>query len=134
MKHGSSGYTKHKCRCDVCKAGQAAYRKRYNESKPQAYPRHRNVAQWPVGPLLELVPDLRVRLDLDTHQWERATVYGLSDRTADHWATKLGYHPGVVWADWFDRGLQPLDDVFVNGTEGAEPGWRLAALYGEGAA
>jgi hypothetical protein len=33
FKHGTNGYHKHKCRCQVCKKAVVDYRKQYKEKK-----------------------------------------------------------------------------------------------------
>lgn len=140
MKHGAAGYQSGGCRCDVCAAGNREHKAKWREKRRQAgkttrgasvYPRHRNLRQWPLEDLLAVVPDARARLRVDTVQWRNALDHGMSDKTADTWSVRCGVHPGNVWAEWFDRGLTPLDDIAVNGSPGAVPGWRQAYEWSE---
>lgn len=84
---------------------------------------------WPIRPLLDLAPDGITREDLSrligaSHETiEACKVYGCSDLQADRWACRLGYHPSLIWPDWFDAGLTVVDAQFV------QSGWRTAWLY-----
>lgn len=54
--------------------------------------------------------------------------HGLSWEWADEIAGRLGVHPSGIWGDlWRLDALTPLDDLYVHGGPGAEPGWRQAA-------
>lgn len=133
MIHGPSGYDDG-CRCYICnrsdKARTRNIARRARHGDP-LYPLHRQKRQWPLSALLDAVPDARARLRVDSLQWNRADQHGMSDRVADTWAVKCGVHPGNVWPEWFDRGLTPLDDIAVNGSERGKPGWRNAYIYSE---
>ena len=88
---------------------------------------------WPLQPLLDktrcTLHELMERCGVAGTTVTRAAERGLTDRQADWWAVRCGYHPGEVFPGWFDSALLPGDDVFVNGGPGLEPGWRRAALY-----
>jgi DNA-binding transcriptional ArsR family regulator len=63
--------------------------------------------RWPLQPLIEAsglsTEALRRRLGLDTPAMVAATLGGLTDIQADHWAIRLGWHPQSVWGwDWID--------------------------------
>lgn len=38
---------------------------------------------------------------------------GLSERQADRLACAAGLHPGEVWSDWFERGMDQVDRLFA---------------------
>ena len=135
MKHGTSNtYLRKGCRCEPCKAAEAERKRRTRRRKDEKFPRHRAKAQWPLDAILALVPDSKDRLEIDSTVWNRCATRGMSDRTADHWCVRLGYHPVSVFGwEWITRGLHPLDDLFVYGSDTAEPGWRQAAVW-DGAA
>lgn len=66
--------------------------------------------RFPVGPLLEvadvaLPSDLAIRVGVHVRSVNRATHDGLNADTADRWAIALGYHPCLIWTDWFDSAL-----------------------------
>ena len=65
-------------------------------------------AIWPIKPLLDatgltLVTHFARRVKANGQTARRAYTKGLTDRQADQWAIRLGYHPGEIWPDWFDR-------------------------------
>lgn len=67
--------------------------------------------RWPLAPLMaaagltpDAVSELAVRLDVDRGWLQRLKHLGLSDEQADAWATRLGWHPSLVWPEW-DSGL-----------------------------
>lgn len=129
MNHGTRyGYLEG-CRCDPCTAANTAYRRVERAKNPPAYPQWRRLRQWPLAPLVAMRPDARDALGVSSSAWSDANIRGLSDRNADRWACRLGLHPGVVWEGWWEAGLAVSDDQFVNGSPGAEPGWRQAAGY-----
>ena len=35
--------------------------------------------------------------------WAHALLNGLTDRQADRWAIRLGYHPIEIWPTWCDE-------------------------------
>lgn len=87
--------------------------------------------RWPLAPLLQVAGGwntLQANLRINGTDLSRAAREGLTDRQADHWATRCGWHPDLIWPDWTAAALRPLDDVFVNGG-----GWRPAYLHLEGA-
>lgn len=78
--------------------------------------------RWPAEPLVTAAGGVeRVHRILDPGELHRAAQTGLTDRQADWWAIRLGFHPGEVWPDWFDVALRPLDAVHVR--EGWRPAW-----------
>lgn len=131
MNHGTRyGYLRGKCRCDACTQANSEYKRRHKWRTQVDYPQWRRLKQWPLAPLVERYPDARVALGVEWTTWQRAVEGGLSDRQADQWACRLGIHPGSVFGwEWFARGLAPTDDLFVHGSETAEPGWRQAAMH-----
>jgi hypothetical protein len=40
-------------------------------------------------------------LDVHPRTFEKMRKNGLSEYNADKYATKLGFHPGVVWPEWW---------------------------------
>lgn len=87
---------------------------------------------WPIQPLLDLPGVTRRRVQrlggFSTAQYNRLLATGLSDHQADRTAIRLGIHPALVWADWVDAGLTPVDRAYLAG------GWRQAWLWNEEAA
>lgn len=80
--------------------------------------------RWPAAPLLEVVGTHTAatrKLGVSGTEIARADREGLTDRQADHWASKLGLHPSMIWPEWDRVGLTVTDDVFVN-----RGGWRHA--------
>lgn len=98
-------------------------------------PDHTRDMRWPLQPLLD-------RVKLSAHalgkvkgftggQVNDAKANGLSDLMADRWATKLRIHPSQAWPEWDRVALLPSDDIFINGTATAAPGWRQAWEWAE---
>lgn len=58
-------------------------------------------------------------LGIPERQAYRWRQQGLTVDQADELACRLGVHPNRLWPSWFDDGLSPMDDLFVNGG-----GWR----------
>ena len=56
---------------------------------------------------------LAARIGVGHRTATRARQHGLTDRQADHWATRVGLHPSMVWPTWSTN----LD------SEEATPGW-----------
>lgn len=80
--------------------------------------------KWPLAPLLAAAPSLSqravmARLNVSGTDIVTARNAGLTDRQADNWSTRMGWHPSMIWPAWDRAGLTVLDDVFVNGG-----GWR----------
>jgi hypothetical protein len=78
--------------------------------------------RWPAAPLFDLIGPTRSvmeTLGVSGTDVVRAAERGLSDRQADHWASRLGVHPSMVWPSWDRAGLTVADEVFVEGN-----GWR----------
>jgi hypothetical protein len=67
-----------------------------------------DVRRWPLEQLIRVAgvdaPQLPRRIGVSSSSVEAGLTSGLNDRAADHWAVRLGYHPGSVWPDWFDIG------------------------------
>ncbi|CAB5217700.1 hypothetical protein UFOVP209_6 [uncultured Caudovirales phage] len=67
---------------------------------------------WPIEPLLDITGITRfthlaraVRANGVTAS--SALNEGLTDRQADNWAIRCGYHPAEIWPEWFEKGLNP---------------------------
>jgi hypothetical protein len=62
---------------------------------------------WPLATLLAAagveVTQLPHLVRVSSTAVQRADVEGLSDGQADRWACRLGWHPGAIWADWFNE-------------------------------
>jgi hypothetical protein len=96
----------------------------------------RTVRPWPFAPLLAASREpsgneLGRRLNLSGSTLHTARSQGLTDEQADRWAVRLGLHPAFVWDGWAEAGLTPLDERFLYGAAGCEPGWRQAAIWAE---
>jgi hypothetical protein len=66
--------------------------------------------RWPLAPLLAASGlsrrDLAAEVGITPRSVARAAAEGLSDRSADRWAIRLGFHPLTVWGwDWVTAGL-----------------------------
>jgi len=89
--------------------------------------------RWPVQPLLDRYGSVLALEEALAAGGSYVRVKGsdtISDKVADRWALALGHHPARFWPDWFDAGLTPLDDVFVNGN-GWRPAWLHSSAAGE---
>jgi hypothetical protein len=63
--------------------------------------------RWSTEPLFRLTRskssrELADNLQVSPRRIERAVVGGLNDSSADEFACRLGFHPAMVWVDWFD--------------------------------
>ena len=47
-------------------------------------------------------PELEVQLGLRYEQLRHLEDVGLTEEQADHFAVKLGYHPGNIWNEWWN--------------------------------
>lgn len=98
-EHGNSMYRYRGCRCDICRAGAEAERKKYRKSR--AVPRIRLDAT----PLINrLSPDEIQRFvgHRTVNQWLQN---GIELFAADRWCIKLGYHPSQIWGSDFYTGI-----------------------------
>ena len=87
------------CRCDICRAGAEAVRKKYRKSR--AVPRIRLDAT----PLINrLSPDEIQRFvgHRTVNQWLQN---GIELFAADRWCIRLGYHPSQIWGSDFYTGI-----------------------------
>jgi hypothetical protein len=74
---------------------------------PQAAPK-----EWPAQPFIEitgltLVSHFARKVKANALTAAIAINEGLTDRQADTWAIRCGYHPAEIWPDWFEKGLNP---------------------------
>lgn len=46
--------------------------------------------------------ELAVALGVSLRHAARLIAYGLTDAQADRYACRIGFHPSVLWADWWD--------------------------------
>jgi hypothetical protein len=84
--------------------------------------------RWPLAPLLEAAGNytgLVAQLGVAGSEYTIAREKGCTDRQADSWAIRLGFHPSQIWPEWDRAGLSVLDDEFVN-HEGWRPAWEWA--------
>ena len=132
MRHGPSGYG-HGCRCYICERGHKARERRLlveREGRSE-WAKDRKRRQWPLTPLLAYTSNPTRTFKCDTAALHIAEEKGLNDWQADVWALRTGVLPGDVWPEWYERGLTPLDDIAVHGSERGLPGWRPAYEYQE---
>jgi hypothetical protein len=90
-------YRRMGCRCDICKAANAAKKKQYTKLKPPKV----ILDGEPLIAIIERAGRLR---DFDHRQIDRWRDTGVNVYTADFWCTKLGYHPTEVFGSDFYRG------------------------------
>jgi len=80
--------------------------------------------RWPIEPLTAITGSCNgiVRLcGAAGGTVSHAALYGLTDRQADLWATRLGRHPDTIWPGWCAAALTPLDEMAVTGWR---PAWQ----------
>lgn len=91
-------------------------------------------ATWPLAPLLERVwsrlPERSLsaaadEIGIDNALLHRYSKSGNPTDVADRWACGIGYHPSLIWPEWFEAHLRPIDKLFV------ESGWRAGWLHDE---
>ena len=63
---------------------------------------------WPAQPLIDAAEHLNVpvvprAVGASGTTWTHALHNGLTDRQADRWAIRLGYHPIEIWPTWCDE-------------------------------
>jgi hypothetical protein len=96
-EHGTSMYRRMGCRCDICKAANAAKKKKYTKLAPPQVLLD--------GALFVAIIERAGRLrEFDYRQIDRWRDNGVNVYTADFWCTKLGYHPTEVFGSDFYRG------------------------------
>jgi len=66
-----------------------------------------NSVRWPVAPLWDVAEatsahHLAELLGVSDRTVVRWLVVGLLDTQADRMAVRLGYHPSMLWPEWFD--------------------------------
>ena len=96
-EHGRAMYRRMGCRCDICKAANAAKKKQYTKLKPPK-------VILDGEPLIEIIVKAGRLRDFDHRQIDRWRDTGVNVYTADFWCTKLGYHPTEVFGSDFYRG------------------------------
>lgn len=89
-------------------------------------PRCPDTRTWPIAPLLDVLSaaqrvNLPDALGVSAGFLSQIEGGGLPDRTADRVAIRLGLHPCMIWPDWFDAALSPLDRDFI--ADGWRPAW-----------
>jgi hypothetical protein len=98
MKHNRNTYLRHKCRCELCVADAADYRRRRRIELGGD-----TDVRLPGAPLLAFVrkmTDQRIQHAIVKSWLEN----GVSPYTVDKWCTRFGSHPAEVYGDEFYRG------------------------------
>lgn len=76
--------------------------------------------RWPLAPLIDAVGGpARLAALVDDGNITRARRDGLTDRQADHWATRCGLHPDEVWPGWCAAALRFVDQAAIEGSRAA---------------
>lgn len=99
LDHGYSMYRYRGCRCDICRAGAEAERKKYRKSR--AVPRIKLDAT----PLINRLTQEQIQWMIGHHTVNRWKINGIELFTADRWCIKLGYHPMQIWGTAFYTGV-----------------------------
>lgn len=76
--------------------------------------------RWPLAPL-EALAGPALAAAFDHAAISRARRDGLSDLQADRWAIRCDIHPVLVWPEWGDTALRPLDRILVDGARHNDP-------------
>ena len=96
-EHGKAMYRRMGCRCDICKAANAASKKKYTKLAPKQV----LLDGVPLIAIIERAGRLR---EFDYRQIDRWRDNGVNVYVADFWCMKLGYHPTEVFGSDFYRG------------------------------
>lgn len=112
--HGTNSRYSRGCKCPLCRQAHATYKLNRKHGRPQ--PVHITHPPVPIGPLLDVCAHLQgVHID----QLDRRTTAAqlgiryetlsrwlknghLPEPSADHVATRLGWHPAAIWGlPWY---------------------------------
>ena len=98
MIHGRNGYTKHKCRCDICVTANKVYRREYKLANGGDM----NIRLDATPLIARLIRDGQMA-HVTRGMYRSWIKNGISVYNADKFCIKVGYHPYMIFgADFYE--------------------------------